>query len=132
MDKSATSNQVQGAPGSDKGKLNAADGNKFEQWKSTASATAKLLLCGIKESADAFPPLKSVVGGLCFILDNCEVWKTLQYMLVTTLMGTQQTSANNQAMKSLAPRVVPLFGTLCRPVPEGDVKEKIRRNELQR
>ena len=50
----------------------AADENK-SNWKSTASATAKLLLRGVRDTADAFGPLKSVVGGLCFILDNCEV-----------------------------------------------------------
>ena len=42
-------------------------------WKSTASSSAKLLLCGVRDSADAFGPLKSVAGGLCFILENCEV-----------------------------------------------------------
>ena len=42
-------------------------------WKSTASATAKLFLRGVRDSADAFGPLKSVAGGLCFILENCEV-----------------------------------------------------------
>ena len=42
-------------------------------WRSTASATAKLLLRGVNESADTFGPLKSVTGGLCFILENCEV-----------------------------------------------------------
>jgi len=42
-------------------------------WRSTASATAKLLLRGVRDSADAFGPLKSVAGGLCFILENCEV-----------------------------------------------------------
>ena len=50
-----------------------ADKNKPD-WKSAASASAKLLLYGVRDSADAFPPLKSVAGGLCFILDNCEVW----------------------------------------------------------
>ena len=50
----------------------AADENKAD-WKSTASASAKLLLRGVCDSADAFGPLKSVAGGLCFILDNCEV-----------------------------------------------------------
>ena len=40
---------------------------------SLASSGARLILNGIKESADAFGPLKSVAGGLCFILDNCEV-----------------------------------------------------------
>ena len=43
-------------------------------WTSTASASAKLLLRGVRDSADAFGPLKAVAGGLCFILENCEVW----------------------------------------------------------
>ena len=51
----------------------APDENKLD-WKSTASASAKLLLRGVRDSADAFGPLKSVAGGLCFILENCEVW----------------------------------------------------------
>ena len=50
----------------------AADENKSD-WKSTASASAKLILRAVYDSADAFGPLKSVTGGLCFILDNCEV-----------------------------------------------------------
>ena len=41
--------------------------------KSTASAMAKLLLRGVRDSADAFGPLRSVAGGLCFILENYEV-----------------------------------------------------------
>ena len=51
----------------------AADETK-SNWKSTASATAKLLLRGVRDSADAFGPLRSVAGGLCFILENYEVW----------------------------------------------------------
>jgi hypothetical protein len=47
---------------------------KKSTWKSTASATAKLLLRGVRDSSDAFGPLKSVASGLCFILENCEVW----------------------------------------------------------
>ena len=42
-------------------------------WTTTASASAKLLLRGVSSSSDAFGPLKSVAGGLCFILENCEV-----------------------------------------------------------
>ena len=57
-----------------------ADEKKMD-WKSTASATAKLLLRGVSDSADAFGPLKSVAGGLCFVLDNCEVWTSLPRML---------------------------------------------------
>ena len=43
-------------------------------WKATMSASAKLLLRGVRDSADAFGPLKSVAGGLCFFLENYEVW----------------------------------------------------------
>ena len=49
-----------------------ADGNR-PGWKSTASSSAKLLLRGARDTADAFGPLKSVAGGLCFILENYEV-----------------------------------------------------------
>ena len=47
---------------------------KESSWKSTASATAKLLLRGVRDTVDAFGPLKSVAGGLCFILENYKVW----------------------------------------------------------
>ena len=50
-----------------------AGGESNPDWKVTASSAAKLLLFGVRESADTFGPLKSVVGGLCFILENCEV-----------------------------------------------------------
>ena len=46
---------------------------KMPNWKSTASATAKLLLRGVRDSSEAFGPLKSVASGLYFILENCEV-----------------------------------------------------------
>ena len=41
--------------------------------KSLASSGAKFILRGAKESTDACPQLKSVLGALCFILDNYEV-----------------------------------------------------------
>ena len=47
------------------------DENKSD-W-STVSASAKLLLHGVRNSADAFGPLKSIAAGLCFILENGEV-----------------------------------------------------------
>jgi hypothetical protein len=50
----------------------ATDKNR-SNWKSTASAAGKVLLLGVRDSADAFGPLKSVAGGLCVILENCEV-----------------------------------------------------------
>ena len=57
----------------------AATNEKKSDWKSTASATAKLILRGVRDSSDAFGPLKSVAGGLCFILENCEVRSSSTY-----------------------------------------------------
>ena len=65
----------------------AAANEKKSSWKPTALATAKLLLRGVRDSADAFGPLKSVAGGLCFILENCEVWASPRFNM-TTLTGT--------------------------------------------
>ena len=50
----------------------AVDENKSHQ-KSTASATVELFR-GVRDSASASGPLKSIARSLCFILDNCEVW----------------------------------------------------------
>ena len=55
-------------------------------WKATVSASAKMLLRGVRDSADAFGPLKSVAGGLCFILENYEV-TLLAQCLSTILTG---------------------------------------------
>jgi len=63
----------------------AVDENRSD-WKTTASASAKLLLRGVRDSADAFGPLKAVAGGLCFILENCEV-RSLPHRLPTKLTG---------------------------------------------
>ena len=46
---------------------------KKPSWKSKAFAAVKLLFRGVRDTADAFGPLKSVAGGLCFILENYEV-----------------------------------------------------------
>ena len=71
---SAVPDQVSGAVGPDENaeKSPAASEDK-SNWKSTAVATAKLLLRGVRDSADALGPLKSVAGGLCFFLENYEV-----------------------------------------------------------
>jgi len=86
VDDSTAPDQVQEALSPSQREPNTADEDK-SNWKSTAFATAKLLLCGVKESADAFPPLKSVAGGLCFILENCEVRASYSHTLSTTLTG---------------------------------------------
>ena len=60
--------------GDERAEPSAAPDENKPDWGSTASASAKLLLRGVRDSADAFGPLKAVAGGLCFILENCEVW----------------------------------------------------------
>jgi len=130
-DDSAVSDQVQEDLGSNESEPNAAEKSK-SNWKSTASATAKLLLRGVKESADAFPPLKSVTGGLCFILESYEVRPYFPTHHSRSLQVFQQTKANEHALESLAHGVNALFASLCTPVSEGDVKEELRRKELGR
>ena len=66
--------------------LSAAVNENESGWKATASASAKLLLRGVSSSSEAFGPLKSVAGGLCFILENCEV-RLLPCMLSVTFIG---------------------------------------------
>ena len=56
---------------------NAVASAKKSSWKSTAYATTKLLLRGVRDSADGFGPLKSVAGALYFILENYDVWASL-------------------------------------------------------
>ena len=127
---SAVPSPIQEATHPNKSKPNTA-GEKKSGWKSTVSATAKLLLRGVNESADAFGPLKSVTGGLCFILENCEVCSSHVYY-PRCLQVLQRTKGNEQAIESLAPRVKALFASLCTPVSEDDLKEQERRKKLER
>jgi hypothetical protein len=107
----------------------ATDENK-SNWTSTASATAKLLLRGVRDSADGFVPLKSVAGGLCLFL------KTARYgsppaCVVRRLQVPQLTKANTREIGLLAPRVRALAESLCTPVSKGDVEEGSRRRDLE-
>ena len=58
----------------------AADEKKSD-WMSTTASAAKLILYVVRDSADFFPPLKSVAGGLCSILENCEVRSSSAYLV---------------------------------------------------
>ena len=49
-------------------------GGGIRRWRDMEAALAELSLQGVRDSADDFGPLKSVAGGLCFILENYEVW----------------------------------------------------------
>ena len=74
-------------------------------WKSTASAAAKLLLRGVRDSADAFCPLKSVAGGLCFVLDNCEVWAAsrIRYPMLTAASANEGKYTSNRIVGTPGP-----------------------------
>jgi hypothetical protein len=115
----------------DKTEQSAAGDNK-SHWKSNVSAAAKLLLCMVRDSADAFPPLKSIAGGLCFILENHEVrfgpYTSLEPRCLESL---QRAQGNRQAIESLAPRVKSLAAILCGPVSEDNAAEELRRKRLE-
>ena len=64
-------------------------------WKSTASSSAKLVLRAVRDSADTFGPLKSVAGGLCFILENCEVW-----CLPSSIISSTHVPAENKGKQT--------------------------------
>ena len=76
-DPDTVSNQNLPVPG---GSLQKSPGHTVEQkaesgsdWKSTAYATTKLAIDLVKETSDAFPPLKAVAAGLSVILNHCDV-----------------------------------------------------------
>ena len=113
--------------------LIAPNGPVINAGKSTASATAKLLLCTVRDSADAFPPLKSVAGGLCSILENLEVWLIFHKYHPHGAHGHhKRAQGNKQTVEWLAPRVKLLAELLCAPVSEDDAQEDSRRKELKR
>ena len=91
---------------------------------------AKLLLHGVRDSADAFGPLKSIAGGLCFILENYEVRPSSISIVCSAYRCPQQTEANKQAIESLAPWLKVLAELLCVTIPEGDVEEQERRERF--
>ena len=120
------SNMEVGSPGP-----SVAPEENVSNWKSTVSASAKLLLRGVKDSADALGPLKSIAGGLCFILENYEVRLPPLISYSQRSSVPQRTKGNKRAIESLAPRIEALAGRLCKPVPVGDIDERERRNKLE-
>ena len=131
----STSNRTEGThPGSSKPAVGpgTTGGNK-SNLKSLVYSGARFILNGVKESADAFGPLKSVASGLCFVLDNCEVRRSPASAVQNAHPHTQQQmKANKQSIESLAPRIQALAESLCAPISEDDIKERSRRNVLER
>ena len=85
-----------------------ATGEKGSNWKSTAYSTTRLAINLVKESADAFPPLKSVMGGLSAILDHCDV-RFLSYptlpMTLTVVLANNGVSKNDRIVDASSRRV---------------------------
>ena len=132
VDTSAIPDRVTAVPRpNESAEQSAAADQKKPSWKSNAFSMAKLLLRGVNESADAFGPLKSVAGGLCFILDNYEVRLSSTSTIHNAYGCPQRTEANKQAIESLAPRVKTLVELLCAPVSEDDRGEQDRRMKLE-
>jgi len=98
----------------------------------TVSDETKLILRGVKESPNAYPPLKSVAEVLCFVLDNCEVRLSSDAFDPQCSRLFQQTEVNGRAIELLAPRVRVLSRLLSEPISPNDVNEKPRAEELER
>ena len=65
---------------------NSAAADETQQiWKPAASAETKLALHRVKESPNAYSPLRSIAEGLCLILESCEVRLPLLPTSCTTL-----------------------------------------------
>jgi hypothetical protein len=101
----------------------------YQIFSSNKSATAKLLR-GVRDSVNAFGPLKAIAGKLCLILENCEVWPPSTHSIHNAYRLFKQTEVDEQAIESLAPRVKALSESLCAPIPLGDVNEKERERKL--
>ena len=97
---------------------------------SAISVTVKLLR-GVRDSTNALSPLRSVAGGLCLILENCEVLPCPLTFNPQHLQPFQQTEVDGRAIELLAPRLKVLSGSLCTPILPGDVSEKEREKLLE-
>ena len=72
-------------------------------WGSTAYATTRLAINLVKESADVFPLLKSVAGGLSAILLHCDVRftsRTTPLMALTTVVANNCVSQNDRIVEA--------------------------------
>ena len=67
--------------------------------KSTTYSATKLAINLVEESADAFPPLKSIVGSLSAILDHCNVcfiFFVTPPVMLTAVLANGGLSQNNR------------------------------------
>jgi len=77
-------------------RVGAATSKNESDWTHTTSSATKLLLRTVERASDAFPPLKSIVAGLCAILDNCEVRSTFVHLIHTYVSRSKRWSTNRR------------------------------------
>ena len=98
---------------------------------SVAGSGAKILLHIVKESADVFTPLKSVLGGICAICEQYEVClRTPARASLVSDTCPQKTVAVKQKIEVILLRVDVVEALLDSPI--GDKGEEMRRNNLLR
>ena len=102
-------------------------------WK-TAYGAARMAVEIAKETSDALPPLKAVVGAMSILIKNFDVSVSLSQAenLILTFFFHQQTSDNAESVKEIERRVKSLSSTLTSAVSGDDYAEKARRLELRR
>jgi hypothetical protein len=100
--------------------------------KSLVCPVAKTILLAVRESADTFGPIKSVAGGLCYILENYEVQSFSRTRDPQHLQLHQRMRPDKQSIESLAPRVQEVAKLLYAPVSQNDIDEQSRRGVLER
>ena len=97
---------------------------------SAAISGAKIALDIAKESADAFGPLKSVLGGIAAILKHCEVRHFRAPVLTSDRVCLQQTTAVRNQIQVLLSRIATLETIFSSPT--DDREEQDRRSESLR
>ena len=93
-------------------------------WGSTAYATTKSAINLVKESSDAFPPLKSVVGCLSAVLNHCDVRFILFMPPNICLQLSQQMIACRKTIELLIPRVEGLMESMSEPALGGEEEKR--------
>ena len=85
-----------------------------------------------KESSEAFPPLKAVLGALSVLIQSCDVSSHKPFHPLTANHTLQQTTANMEQIKDTEERIQSLSEILTSPVDDQDTNEKARRAALRK
>lgn len=100
--------------------------------KQRVADATKVLLDIAKESADAFPPLKSCLGGISALINHYDV-RFYRITRLPPLTDTlQQTKDVEDKLESLIPWVAKLKDTVTRGNTDSTQEEAERREQLTR